>query len=221
VPRITPEPPRVAVPEPPKVVEPKPPAVLEKPVRPDTPERPELPKKPEKPVEVVKVVPPEPVKVAPPEKPKVVEPKVQARPEKPEALKVPPVKPEPSVVREEEVRQFFVKYIERYNQRDIDGFLSFFSPQVMQNQKDSYEGIKKIYTNFFEQTEELRYHMADMKIEPHQKGLEVKAHYELEGILKRSGEKRVWKGEIRWVLVREKGVLKILSLDFLSEKTSR
>jgi hypothetical protein len=32
---------------------------------------------------------------------------------------------------EEEVRQFVANYMERYNQKDIDGFLSLFSPKAI------------------------------------------------------------------------------------------
>src|SRR4030042_4945333 len=38
--------------------------------------------------------------------------------------------------KEEEVKQFFSNYIDRYHKKDIDGFLSFFSSKALQNQKD-------------------------------------------------------------------------------------
>jgi hypothetical protein len=36
--------------------------------------------------------------------------------------------------------------------------------------------------------------------------------------LKRTGEKRIWRGDIRWVLVRENGNLRVRYLDYKQEK---
>jgi hypothetical protein len=57
-----------------------------------------------------------------------------------------------------------------------------------------------------------------MKIEIYENAVEVKARYEVDQILKGGGEKP-WKGHIRWVLVKEDGALKILSLDYQHRKT--
>jgi curved DNA-binding protein CbpA len=191
------EPVKVVVPEPAKVVESK---------KPEKVEKPERPKEPEKPVEVAKVIPREPVKVVVPEPAKVVEPEKRKEPEK----------PAPS--REEEVKKFFSSYAARYNNRDVEGFLSFFSFRATQNQKYGMDSIKKIYSNFFEQSEELQYQIRNMQVEPNPNGLEVKARYELNQVLKAGGDKKVWRGQIRWVLVREEEGFKILSLDYQHQK---
>ncbi len=47
---------------------------------------------------------------------------------------------------------------------------------------------------------------------------EVKARYEIGQIMKRTGEMRILKGRIRWVLIKEDGILKILSIDYKHEK---
>ncbi len=127
----------------------------------------------------------------------------------------------PAISRESEVRQFLARYTDRYNQKDIDGFISFFSPKAVQNQKDGIEKIRKVYATFFQQNEELRYKVRNVKIEPHKDGLQVKAEYELEGILKKGKERKVWKGQVRWVLLEEKGTLKVLSLDYQPQKSPR
>jgi hypothetical protein len=126
--------------------------------------------------------------------------------------------PKPLVSTEKEVNQFFVNYIDRYTQKDIEGFLSLFSSKAIQNQKDGLGEIRKIYHDFFDQSHELQYHIEDMKIEIYENAVEVKARYEVNQILKGGGEK-VWKGHIRWVLVKEDGALKILSLDYQHQKT--
>jgi hypothetical protein len=61
--------------------------------------------------------------------------------------------PPPLVATEEEVRQFFVNYIERYTQKDLDGFLSLFSSRAVQNRKNGWEGIREIYADFFNQSQ--------------------------------------------------------------------
>jgi curved DNA-binding protein CbpA len=123
-------------------------------------------------------------------------------------------KPPSFLATEDEVKKFFDNYIERYNRMDIEGFLSLFSPKAIQNQKDRLEGIRKIYIDFFNQGEKVRYRIQDMKIEIYQNALEVKGRYEIVQILKTGGGERVWRGNIRWVLGKENGALKILSLDY-------
>jgi len=126
----------------------------------------------------------------------------------------------PSLIATEgEVRQFFANYIERYNQRDLIGFLSLFSSKAIQSQQDGLEKIRKTYGDFFNQSKELRYRMQDMKIEIYQNAAEVEARYVLSQILERDGKEKTFKGRIRWTLVREDGALKILSIDYHHEKS--
>jgi curved DNA-binding protein CbpA len=125
----------------------------------------------------------------------------------------------PLIATEDEVRQFFANYTERYTQKDSDGFLSLFSPRAVQNRQDGLEAIQKIYGNFFKQSQEIKYYMDDIKIEIYQNAVEVKARYELVQTLKKRGDKKIWRGDIRWALVKEGGALKILSLDYQPQKS--
>jgi curved DNA-binding protein CbpA len=125
----------------------------------------------------------------------------------------------PRLAKEEEVRRFFTEYIDRYTKKDIHGFLSVFSSKAIQNQKDGLEAIKNIYSRFLNQSDELRYHLEDMKIEIYQNVVEVKARYKLDQVLEKQGSEKIWRGDIRWVLIREEGALKIISLDYRNEKT--
>jgi curved DNA-binding protein CbpA len=125
----------------------------------------------------------------------------------------------PLIATEEEVRQFFANYAERYIHKDLDGFLSLFSSRAVQNRQDGLERIRKIYADFFNQSQEIRYYVENISIEIYQNGVEVKARYELVQLLKKSGEKKVWRGDIRWALVKEDGALKILSLDSQHQKS--
>jgi curved DNA-binding protein CbpA len=130
-----------------------------------------------------------------------------------------PILPKPLIATEEEVRQFINNYIARYTQKDIHGFLSFFSSKAIQNQKDGLEGIGKIYTDFFNMSQELQYRIEEMKIGIYQNAVEVKARYEVNQILKKGEKRKVWRGNVRWVLEREEGALKIISLDYQHEKS--
>jgi len=122
------------------------------------------------------------------------------------------------IATEEEVRKFFVNYVERYTHKDLEGFLSLFSQRAVQNHRDGLEKIRKIYANFFNMSQEIQYSLYETMIEIYQNGVEVKARYE---IIQRSktGEKKLWRGDIRWTLTKEKEALKILSLDYQHHKS--
>jgi hypothetical protein len=123
------------------------------------------------------------------------------------------------LAKEEEVKQFFSNYVDRYNRKDIGGFLSFFSSKAVHNQKDGFKGIRNIYTKFFDESEELRYQIEGMRTEIYQNRIEAKARFKVDQILKKPKKEMVWSGNIRWVLGREDGVLKIVSLDYQNEKS--
>jgi curved DNA-binding protein CbpA len=125
--------------------------------------------------------------------------------------------PLPLVATEEEVRKFFNNYIERYTKKDVGAFLSLFSLKAVQNQKDGLEGIRRIYENFFNQSEEIGYQIGDMQVGIYQNAVEVKARYEVDQILRKDGERKVWKGNIQWILAKEDGILRIISINYRHE----
>ena len=125
----------------------------------------------------------------------------------------------PLLADEEEVKQFFSNYVDRYDRKDVGGFLSFFSSEALQNQKDGFEGVRTIYTKFFDESRALRYQIEDMRIEIYQNRVEVKARFRVDQTLKKTSQEKVWSGTIRWVLGREDGVLKIVSLDYQNDKS--
>ena len=67
---------------------------------------------------------------------------------------------------------------------------------------------------FFDESKALRYQVEEKKIEIYQNRVEVKARFRVEQILKKEKKEMVWAGNIRWVLAREDGTLKIVSLDY-------
>jgi hypothetical protein len=126
----------------------------------------------------------------------------------------------PLIATEQEVNQFLKTYIERYTNKDIDGFLWLFSLKAVQNHNDRLPGIREIYSNFFDQAKTLNCRIEDRKIEIYENVVEVRARYDIEQIVKKGGGKKVWRGRIRWVLIREEGILKIVSLDYKHERPS-
>ena len=125
----------------------------------------------------------------------------------------------PPMATEEEVGKFFDVYIDRYNKKDIQGFLSLFSPKAVQNQKDGLDGIRRIYENFFYQSLELRYSVEEMRVEIYQNAVEVKARYEVAQISRVDGGRKTWKGRIQWMLIREDEALKIISINYRHESS--
>ncbi len=134
------------------------------------------------------------------------------------------------IITEEEVREFFVDYAERYSRKDINGFLSFFSLSALQNRKHGFSEIARIYSDFYHQSRELNYSLQDMRIGIYQEAMisdvffenvaVVEARYVVDQVLKKHNKKRVWSGEISWILARENDTLKIRFLDYQTQKST-
>ena len=124
------------------------------------------------------------------------------------------------IATDSEVRQFFNNYIERYTRKDREGFFSLFSSRALQNQRAEREEIRESYSHFFNESLELRFEIEDQKVEIYENAVEVKARYKIEQLVQITGERRVFRGRIRWVLTKEGGELKILSIDYQHEKNA-
>jgi curved DNA-binding protein CbpA len=115
---------------------------------------------------------------------------------------------------EGEVESFFAEYRERYARKDLEGLLSLFSSRAVENGRFGFEEMQKIYSDFFDKSEELRYQMEDTRIQIFQNAVEVWCLYKIEQTAKKGGKKNVWWGDIRWILIRENGNLKVRFLDY-------
>ena len=124
------------------------------------------------------------------------------------------------IATDSEVRQFFNNYIERYTRKDREGFFSLFSSRALQNQRAELEEIRESYSHFFNESLELQFGIEDQKVEIYENAVEVKARYKIEQLVQITGERRVFRGRIRWVLTKEGGELKILSIDYQHEKNA-
>ncbi len=103
-------------------------------------------------------------------------------------------------------------------QRDVNSFLSFFSSRAIQNKKDDLNEIRKIYTEFFNQSDSLVYQLKNPQIEISLVDARVKAFYEIRQVRK-TGVIKLWRGKVEWALVREEGGLKILSLQYKHDRS--
>jgi curved DNA-binding protein CbpA len=122
---------------------------------------------------------------------------------------------EPSLIATEgEVENFFAEYRERYARKDLEGLFSLFSSRAVENGRLGFEEMKKIYSDFFDKSEELRYQMEDTRIQIFQNAVEVWCLYKIEQTAKKGGKENVWWGDIRWILIRENGNLKVRFLDY-------
>ncbi len=129
------------------------------------------------------------------------------------------VNPDHVKAEEEEVKQFLAHYTERYNQKDVEGFLSMFSSAAVQNWTNRFEEIERTYRNFFDQSQELALHLEDVRFRFYQNGVKVRARYEVDQTLEKGGKKRVWRGVIHWILFRENGALRIRNLDYVDRRS--
>jgi curved DNA-binding protein CbpA len=122
------------------------------------------------------------------------------------------------VAGEDEVERFFEDYLRCYTQRDIDGFLGFFSRRAIQNRKENIDEIRRIYSQFFNHSESLLYHLKNPKIDIFPNNAQVRASYEIRQVLQ-TGDTRLWKGNVEWTLMREDGKLKIFSLLYQHDRS--
>jgi hypothetical protein len=61
--------------------------------------------------------------------------------------------------------------------------------------------------------------VGDLKVEIYQNAVDVKARYEVDQVSRKDGERIIWKGKIQWMLIKEDGVLKIISLNYKHDAT--
>jgi hypothetical protein len=223
------------------------PAELAKPAQPEPPRPapavvpvPEPAPKRDEPAKVVSEVPkeilPPPAKPAEMAKVDVVKPATPPEPPRPSPSVAPVTTPSPKLeepakvikevprvtsleplAKEEEVKEFFARYVEEYNRKDIGSLISFFSPRVVQNQKYGFNDIIKMYSNFFNESQELAYRVKIDSIEINPIEAKIAGTYILEQIPK-GGKAKLWRGNIQWTLIQERGMLKIRTLRYQHTK---
>ncbi|MBM4308242.1 MAG: hypothetical protein FJ123_16040 [Deltaproteobacteria bacterium] len=157
------------------------------------------------------------------ELPKIAPPLLDPKQDPPIAFKLEPaikaIPPSPPILIEEEIRRFLADYIDLYVRKDIEGFLGLFSPGAIQNGKDNLEKIKAIYIKFFDQSETLFYRLEEVKISIGENNAEVRGRYQVNQKLKNQLTEKLWRGNLRWELVKKEGTLKITVLNYQNDKS--
>jgi hypothetical protein len=138
---------------------------------------------------------------------------------------------DPAKAEHKDVKEFLAEYMDRYNTKDIKGFLSLFSPRAIQNGKDDIKEIEKVYSGFFDQSQELQYQIENTRVQINRNvsisgdffeiAAEVKARYRIDQVSKKGRERKVWRGDIVWTLVKENEHLRVRKLDYEQKKSPR
>ena len=127
---------------------------------------------------------------------------------------VPPPFETPPVITETEARRFIDEYVDQYIKMDIDAFMVLFSKQAIENRMLTYTDIREVYQMTFDNSEYLKYGLEISTIQIYKQGAAVGGRYEVIQALKGSPNKKVYKGNIQWELIREDGVLRIKEINY-------
>ena len=119
----------------------------------------------------------------------------------------------PKAVTEEEARQFINEYAAQFAKLDLDAFMELFSKEAIENRMLPYADIRQAYRRTIVQSRSIQYQVKIYSIQPSTRGAFVSGRYEIVQILK-GGGKRVFKSNVQWNLIREKGSLKVLEINY-------
>jgi len=120
----------------------------------------------------------------------------------------------PQPVTEEEVNRFMEEYRARYVKMDLDGFMALFSDEAVENRVVPYADIRQAYGRFFANSKSMQYNLEIYSIQTYEKSAIVRGRYEVIQTLKRRNEKKVFRGDIQWDVIWEKGSLKIRGINY-------
>jgi hypothetical protein len=119
-----------------------------------------------------------------------------------------------SLPSEDEVRKLFDGYTARYVEKDIEGFMAFFSREAIENRMIPYADIYDLYNRTFANSQFLRYQLKLHSIQPLGPWVLVSGRYDVVQDVKTKHAMKSFSGEIQWYLTRENGVLKIIAINY-------
>jgi hypothetical protein len=111
-----------------------------------------------------------------------------------------------------QVHLFAGQYRKAYEEGDIEKFMSLFSKSAIENDRMNYEEIRRAYKKNFESSR-YRYILDNVRSVKNGDGAIVAATY----VIRKQDENGggiVKQGDIRWLLVRESGALKIAKVNY-------
>jgi len=115
---------------------------------------------------------------------------------------------------EKEIKEFITNYINAYKIGDINHFISFYSKNAIEGGKYRLKQIKKNYELFFKRKGYTEYILKDINIDIKPKKTVVTGNFMITFYDKHKEVKNILKGMIKWEIIREKGALKIKSLNY-------
>jgi curved DNA-binding protein CbpA len=111
----------------------------------------------------------------------------------------------------EEERFFIIRYILAYERGDIEEFMHFYSKSAIENNRLNYEDIRKAYKKSFE-AKKYKYGINNVQFQKSGDDIIVTGEYMLTKL--NDDNATPIKGNIRWVISREDGALKIMKADY-------
>jgi len=120
----------------------------------------------------------------------------------------------PPVITEVEARRFLDEYVAQYVRMDVETFMTFFSRKAIENRMLTYADIREIYQRTFENSHSLQYDLEIYTVQTYKESTTVTGRYEVIQIFRANPFKKVYRGNIKWELIREGGVLKIKEINY-------
>jgi len=110
------------------------------------------------------------------------------------------------------VNLFISRYTRAYEEGDIEKFMSLYVRSAVENGRMNYDEIKRAYKHNFEKSR-YRYSLRNVQFRKNGDDVIVVASYIINKSVDAGGEALV-QGDIRWILAREGGALKVLKVDY-------
>ncbi len=117
-------------------------------------------------------------------------------------------------VTEEEVRSFLKDYTEAYMAMEIERFMGLFSKHAIENRMYAYNDIAKGYRWQFDRARAITYDLTVVFIKTYTRSAYVSARYLVHETPKGKGKAKIYRGNIQFLLAREKDSLKIKELNY-------
>jgi hypothetical protein len=92
--------------------------------------------------------------------------------------------------------------------------MALFSKNAVENRMLPYEDIRDAYERDFATCDSIQYKPEIYAVQAYEKSVFVSGRYELIYFLKGKNKRKVFRGNVQWDLIREKGSLKIREMNY-------
>jgi hypothetical protein len=119
-----------------------------------------------------------------------------------------------AAVKEEEVHQFIDEYKDHFMKMEIDGLMALFSRDATENRMLPYADIEEAYRRTVIVSRSLSYWVEIYLIRTYSQSAFVSGRYEIIQNFKGIKKRKVFRGDIQWVLVQKNGSLRIREINY-------